>query len=84
MSIVNEAVKANAKRTTYGIDIRAGEFTINEWGLQESQAKEVHELLTLNNDKPITVDGLTFSRRAPSALSAKLAAMKASLAVPTV
>lgn len=79
MSIVNEATKATAKRTTYGIEIKAGAFTLNEWGLHESQAKEVNELLTLNGDKAITVDGLTFSRRAPSELSSKLAALKASL-----
>jgi hypothetical protein len=84
MSIVEQAGKPNAKRVTYGIDIKAGDFTINEWGLHESQAKEVNELLTLNGDKPITVSGLTFSRRAPSALSSALAAMKATLATPQV
>lgn len=83
MSIVEQAGKPSAKRVTYGIEIKAGDFTINEWGLHESQAKEVNELLTLNGDKPITVDGLTFSRRAPSALSSKLAALKATLGTPT-
>ena len=80
MSIVEQAVKPNAKRVTYGIEIKAGAFTLNEWGLHESQAKEVNELLVLNNDQPFTVDGLTFSRRAPSELSSKLAQMKANLA----
>jgi len=80
MSIVEQAVKPNAKRVTYGIEIKAGSFTLNEWGLHESQAKEVNELLILNGDQPVTVDGLTFSRRAPSELSSKLAAMKAALA----
>ncbi len=79
MSIVNEAIKATAKRTTYGIEIRVGSFSLNEWGLHESQAKEVNELLTLNGDKPVVVEGVTFSRRQPSELSSKLAAMKASL-----
>lgn len=83
MSIVEQAGKPSAKRVTYGIEIKAGDFTINEWGLHESQAKEVNELLTLNGDKPITVDGLTFSRRAPSALSSKLAALKATLGTST-
>ena len=80
MSIVNESVKPSAKRTTYGIDIKVGQFTFNEWGLHESQAKEVSELLTLNGDKPVTIDSVTFSRREPSTLSAALAAAKANLA----
>lgn len=79
MSIVENSVKATAKRITYGIEIKVGSFTLNEWGLHESQAKEVNELLVLNGDKPIVVDGVTFSRRAPSELSSKLAAMKAQL-----
>ena len=79
MSIVEQASKASAKRVTYGIEIKAGSFTLNEWGLHESQAKEVNELLTLNGNAPITVDGLTFSRRTPSELSSKLAALKATL-----
>ena len=80
MSIVEQAQKATAKRITYGIEIKVGSFTLNEWGLHESQAKEVNELLVLNGDKPVVVDGVTFSRRAPSELSAKLAALKASMA----
>lgn len=80
MSIVEQAIKPSAKRITYGIDIKVGSFSLNEWGLHESQAKEVNELLILNGDQPVTVDGVTFSRRAPSELSSKLAAMKAQLA----
>jgi hypothetical protein len=84
MSIVEQATKATAKRITYGIEIRVGEFTLNEWGLHESQAKEVNEMLVLNGDRPVTVEtddgSITFSRRAPSSLSSKLAAMKADLA----
>lgn len=84
MSIVENSVKATAKRITYGIEIKVGSFTLNEWGLHESQAKEVNELLVLNGDKPVvvkTADGsITFSRRAPSELSSTLAAMKAQLA----
>jgi hypothetical protein len=84
MSIVEQAQKASAKRITYGIEIKVGNFTLNEWGLHESQAKEVHELLTLNGDKPVTVEGVTFSRRAPSELSSKLAEMKAKIVPPSV
>jgi len=79
MSIVETATKASAKRVTYGIDIKAGQFTLNEWGLHESVAKEVNDILTQNGDKPFTIDGLTFSRRTPSELSAKLAAFKATM-----
>jgi hypothetical protein len=85
MSIVEQAAKAStAKRVTYGIDIRVGSFTMNEWGLHESQAKEVSELLTLNGNQPIEVEGITFSRRAPSELSSALAAAKAKLQPVTV
>ena len=85
MAIVDVAQKpSTAKRVTFGIEIRVGSFTFNEWGLHESQAREVNELLVLNADKPVqieTEDGtITFSRRAPSELSAKLAAIKANLA----
>lgn len=80
MSIVEQGVKPAAKRVTYGIMIKAGSFTLNEWGLTESDAKTVNEILTVGGDQPFTVDGLTFSRRPPSDLSAKLAAFKAQLA----
>lgn len=80
MSIVETATRPSAKRITYGIEIRAGQFTLNEWGLHESVAREVNEILTLGGDKPFTLDGLTFSRRQPSELSSKLAAFKASMA----
>jgi hypothetical protein len=81
MSIVEQATKAStAKRITYGIDIRVGPFSFNEWGLHESQAKEVNELLTLNGNEPVTIEGVTFTRRAPSELSSALAAAKAKLA----
>lgn len=80
MSILEQAAKATAKRITYGIEIKAGSFTLNEWGLHESQAKEVNELITLNGGNPVTVDGLTFSRRPPSDLSAAIAAAKVKLA----
>lgn len=79
MSIAEKAVRATAKRTTYGIEIKVGNFTLNEWGLHETQAKEVHEMLVKNGDKPFTVGPMTFSRRIPSELSGALAAMKAEL-----
>lgn len=81
-SIVEQALRPNAKRVTFGIDIRTvqGGFTLNEWGLHETQAKEVNELLVLNNNEPVELEGLIFSRRAPSTLSQKLAEMKANLA----
>jgi hypothetical protein len=42
-------------------------------------AKEVNDLLVANNDKPVELEGLTFSRRKPSTLSAAIAAAKAKL-----
>ena len=78
-SIVEQSVKPNAKRVTYGIDITCGSFSLNEWGLHESVAKEVNELLTINGDKPVVLEGLTFSRRKPSTLSAAIAAAKAQM-----
>jgi len=78
-NIVENVTKPSAKRVTFGIEIASGSFKLNEWGLHESQAKEINELLTLNGNQPVTIEGLTFSRRAPSELSARIAAMKASL-----
>ncbi len=80
MSIVNQAVStkaATAKRVTYGIELKVGTFVLNEWGLHESQAKEVHEVLVSRNDEPFTVQGITFSRRPVSELSSAIAAFKA-------
>jgi hypothetical protein len=78
-NIVEQSVKPNAKRVTYGIDITCGSFSLNEWGLHETVAKEVNDLLVANNDKPVELEGLTFSRRKPSTLSAAIAAAKAKL-----
>ena len=74
MSIVEQKTgTATAKRVTYGIEIKAGSFTLNEWGLHESQAKQVHEALVKRNDEPFSIGGLTFSRRPVSDLSNALA-----------
>lgn len=83
-NIVEQATKAAAKRITYGIEIKVDNFTFNEWGLHESQAKEVHDMLTTNGDKPITLGNITFTRRAPSELSAALAELKTKLVPPSV
>lgn len=83
MSIVTEsAAKSTAKRVTYGIRIMVGKKPLNEWGLHESEARIVNEMLTLNGDKPFTTkDGLTFSRLESSDFAKELAEMKASLGV---
>lgn len=82
-NVVESQKAASTKgRVSYGIEIRVGSFTLNEWGLHESQAKQVHEKLLRDGDKPFTVGGITFSRRAPSELSAELAAMLAAPAAP--
>lgn len=75
--IVEKAVQATAKRVTYGIELKVGNISLNEWGLHESVAKQVHEQLVRNGDKPFVLGGIEFSRRAPSELSALLAGMKA-------
>lgn len=75
-----ETSKPAGKRTTYGILIKAGSFSLNEWGLTESDAKQVHEILVARDDSPFELNGLTFSRRPPSDLSAQLAAFKAQAA----
>jgi hypothetical protein len=77
--IKDQTVPSSNKRVTFGIEITSGSFKLNEWGLHETQAKEISELLTLNGDQPVTIDGLTFSRRQASELSSRIAAMKASL-----
>jgi hypothetical protein len=79
MSIGNivESPKPAGKRVTYGILIKAGSFSLNEWGLTESDAKQVHEILVVRKDEPFELNGLTFARRPPSDLSAQLAAFKA-------
>lgn len=83
MSIVEQSTpRTAAKRVTYGILIKAGSFTLNEWGLNETDAKTVNEILVASGDKPFELNGLTFSRRPPSDLSAQLAAFKASMAAP--
>jgi hypothetical protein len=81
MSIVNESTKApKGQRVTYGIDITVGKTTFNEWGLHESEAKVVSELLTLNKDQPITTsDGIVYSRRPLSQKQAEFAELKAKL-----
>lgn len=85
MSIVSESVnKAMAKRITFGIEVKVRqpdgtEVTLNEWGLHESQAKEVNEMLILGNNEPIVLGNMTFVRRAPAELSSALAALKAKL-----
>jgi hypothetical protein len=88
MSIGNivESAKPAGKRTSYGIIIRVAgvaendeTFPLNEWGLTESDAKTVHEILVASDNAPFTEGGLTFSRREPSTLSARLAARKAGM-----
>lgn len=82
MSIVNESTKApKGQRVTYGIDIIVGKTTFNEWGLHESEAKVVSELLTLNKDEPLppNADGVVYARRKLSAKQEEFAALKAQL-----
>lgn len=80
MSIADNAVaeKAATKgRVSYGIVLKVGAFVLNEWGLSETLAKQVHEKLVKRGDKPFTVGGIEFSRREQSELAAALAAFDA-------
>ena len=82
MTIVTESSKApKGQRVTYGIDIIVGKSTFNEWGLHESEAKVVSELLTLNKDMPLppNADGVIYARRALSQKQTEFAALKAQL-----
>lgn len=83
MNIVENA-KSPAKggRVSYGIVIHVTNFptnVLNEWGLSETKAREVNELLTLTGDKPFDSLGLTYSRRQPDDAAKEFAALKAQL-----
>lgn len=79
-NIVDMKVPASTgkSRVSYGIDICVGSSVYNEWGLSESEAKEVHELLTLNGDEPLppTKDGAIYKRRPLSAKKSEFAEMR--------
>ena len=84
MSIVEQAAATAATKTgrvSYGIDICIGKTTFNEWGLSESEAKDVHELLLLNDDEPLppTEDGIVYKRRPLSVKKQTFADMKVAL-----
>lgn len=84
-NIVEQATKAQNKRITYGIAIKVdGVFDIDEWGLREHVAKQVHEMLLANGDEPFSLGSMTFSRRETSALSAALAELQTKLSAPSV
>lgn len=81
-SNIVEAPKAGGKnRVSYGIEICVGSASFNEWGLSESEAKDVHELLVLNGEEPLppTADGVIYKRRPLSAKKSEFAEMKAAL-----
>lgn len=84
-NIVEQSTKAQAKRITYGITIKVdGIYELNEWGLHESLAKQVHEMLLENGDQPISLGSMTFSRREAPALSAALAQLQTKISAPSV
>jgi hypothetical protein len=79
-NIVDMKVPASTgkSRVSYGIDICIGSSIYNEWGLSESEAKDVHELLILNGEEPLppTKDGVVFKRRPLSAKKSEFAEMR--------
>lgn len=83
-NIVDMKVSASSggkSRVSYGIDICVGSTIYNEWGLSESEAKEVHELLTLNGEEPLppTADGVVYKRRPLSVKKSEFAQMRVAL-----
>jgi hypothetical protein len=82
-NIVDMKVPASTgkSRVSYGIDICIGSTVFNEWGLSESEAKDVNDLLTLNGEEPLdpTSDGVVYKRRPLSVKKSEFAAMKVAL-----
>lgn len=80
-NIIEKSAASTKGRVSYGIEIVVGSTSFNEWGLSESEAKDVHELLTLNGDEPLppTSDGIVYKRRPLSAKKSEFAEMKAAL-----
>lgn len=83
MSIAERVAAPKTGRTSYGIVIEVNGVVLNEWGLQEPEAKDIHELLVLNGEQPLTEvpgwDGFTFSRRQVREQRQALAEFKAQL-----
>jgi len=82
-NIVDMKVPASTgkSRVSYGIDICVAGTVFNEWGLSESEAKEVHELLILNGEEPLppTADGIVYKRRPLSVKKSEFAEMRLAL-----
>lgn len=85
MSIVEQTTApTTGKRTVYSIEVcvtgtSGNVVSFNEFALNESEAKEMHELLNINGNEPVEVDGIVYKRRPLSVKKASFAEKKAQL-----
>ena len=86
MPITEQAVPAptTGKRTVYSIEVTVqgtdgSTISFKEFALNESEAKEMHEMLNINGNEPVEVNGITYKRRPLSAKKASFAEKKAEL-----
>ena len=70
----NDSSQINLSIATDGSTI-----SFNEFALNESEAKEMHEMLNINGNEPVEVNGITYKRRPLSAKKASFAEKKAEL-----
>ena len=86
MPITEQAVTApsTGKRTVYSIEVcgtgpDGNVISFNEFALNESEAKDMHEMLNINGNEPVEVNGVTYKRRPLSAKKSSFAEKKAQL-----
>lgn len=78
------APPTTGKRVVYSIEVvvtgtDGSEISFNEFALNESEAKEMHEMLNINGNEPVEVNGVTYKRRPLSAKKSSFAEKKAQL-----
>lgn len=86
MPITEQAVTApsTGKRTVYSIEVcvtgtDGNVISFNEFALNESEAKDMHEMLNINGNEPVEVNGVVYKRRPLSVKKASFAEKKAQL-----
>jgi hypothetical protein len=78
------APTTSGKRTVYSIEVcvngtDGNVISFNEFALNETEATAVHELLNINGNEPVEVNGVTYKRRPLSAKKSSFAEKKAEL-----
>ena len=86
MPITEQAVPApsTGKRTVYSIEVcvtgdDGSTISFNEFALNESEARDMHEMLNINGNEPVEVNGVVYKRRPLSAKKSSFAEKKAEL-----